>query len=45
MFDPKAIHLSRQAKIVPPPVNHDTPSERGLRIVWPAKGTELVQDE
>ena len=34
MFDPKAIHLGRRAKIVPPPVINDAPESRGLRLVW-----------
>lgn len=36
MFDPKAIHLARRAKIVPPPVIHQPPANRVLRLVWPA---------
>jgi hypothetical protein len=44
MFDPKAIHLSRQVKIVPPPVSHDASGARGLRIVWPTQ-REVAGDD
>ena len=37
MFDPKAIHLARCAKIVSPPAINDGPGSRRLRLIWQAR--------